>query len=148
MGLTQYILYFSSCRRVEMVATSLAFTTFQADRLARETLAPGMADTRQFWETYQAHGFNKLKLGIRVLGNYRYFKAVLETYAATILDTLKECNHELKADFFIVIDPDGVVIARPYWLGVRGENLVADPLEQKPLEGEEAATAWRQGERL
>ena len=130
------------------MATSLAFTTYQADRLARENVAQGLADTRQVWETFQADRFNKLKLGIRVLGNDPYFKAVIETDAATILDTLRERNQELKADFFIVTDPSGVVIARTDRPGVRGEDLSKDPLVQKPLEGEEAATVWRQGDRL
>jgi serine/threonine-protein kinase len=148
MGLTQKILLFASALVVALVVTSLAFTTFQADRLARENVAQGLADTRQVWEAFQADRFNKLKLGIRVLGNDPYFKAVIETDAATILDTLRERNQELKADFFIVTDPAGMVIARTDRPGVRGEDLSKDPLVQKPLEGEEAATAWRQGERL
>ncbi len=148
MGLTQKILLFASALVVALVATSLAFTTYQADRLARENVAQGLTDTRQVWETYQADRFNKLKLGIRVLGNDPYFKAVIETDAATILDTLRERNQELKADFFIVTDPSGVVIARTDRPGVRGEDLSKDPLVQKPLEGEEAATVWRQGDRL
>ena len=65
------------------------------------------------WETFQADRYNKLKLGIRVLGNDPAFKAMVEsTDPATILDTLKERNQELKADFFIVTDPAGVVVAR------------------------------------
>jgi HAMP domain-containing protein/predicted Ser/Thr protein kinase len=148
MGLTQKILLFASALVVTLVATSLAFTTFQADRLARENVAQGLSDTRQVWETFQADRFNKLKLGIRVLGNDPYFKAVLETDAATILDTLRERNQELKADFFIVTDENGIVIARTDRPGVRGEDLSKDPLVLKPLEGEEAATVWRQGERL
>ena len=148
MGLTQKILLFASALVVALVGTSLAFTTFQADRLARENVAQGLADTRQVWETFQADRFKMLKLGIRVLGNDPYFKAVLETDAATILDTLKERNQELKADFFIVTDPAGVVIGRTDRPGVRGEDLSKDPLVQRPLEGEEAATVWRQGDRL
>ena len=149
MGLTQKILLFASALVVALVATSLAFTTFQADRLARENVAQGLAETRQVWETFQADRYNKLKLGIRVLGNDPYFKAVVETDAATILDTLKERNQELKADFFIVTDPGGRgdradrPARRP-----QGEDLSKDPLVQKPLEGEESATVWRQGDRL
>jgi hypothetical protein len=112
MGLTQKILLFASALVVALVATSLAFTTFQADRLARENVAQGLTDTRQVWETFQADRFNKLKLGIRVLGNDPYFKAVLETDAPTILDTLRERNQELKADFFIVTDPADAETAR------------------------------------
>ena len=148
MGLTQKILLFASALVVALVATSLAFTTYQAGELARENVAQGLTDTRQVWETFQADRFNKLKLGIRVLGNDPYFKAVIETDSATILDTLRERNQELKADFFIVTDPAGVVIARTDRPGVRGEDLSKDPLVQKPLEGEEAATVWRQGARL
>jgi serine/threonine-protein kinase len=148
VGLTQKILLFASALVVSLVAVSLAFTTWQADRLARENVAQGLADTRQVWQTFQADRFNKLKMGIRVLGNDPYFKAVLETDAATILDTLRERNQELKADFFIVTDPDGTVIARTDRPGARGESLADDPLVQKPLEGEESATVWKQGERL
>ena len=148
MGLTQKILLFASALVIALVATSLAFTTYQAGGLARESVAQGLTDTRQVWETFQADRFNKLKLGIRVLGNDPYFKAVIETDSATIIDTLRERNQELKADFFIVTDPAGIVIGRTDRPGVRGDDLSKDPLVQKPLEGEEAATVWRQGERL
>jgi len=148
MGLTQKILLFASALVVALVVTSLALTTYQAGGLARDNVAQGLTDTRQVWETFQADRFNKLKLGIRVLGNDPYFKAVIETDSATILDTLRERNQELKADFFILTDPAGIVIGRTDRPGVRGEDLSRDPLVQKPLEGEEAATAWRQGDRL
>jgi serine/threonine-protein kinase len=148
MGLTQKILLFASALVVALVVTSLAFSTWQAGELASENVAQGLTDTRQVWETFQADRFNKLKLGIRVLGNDPYFKAVIETDAATILDTLRERNQELKADFFIVTDAAGIVIGRTDRPGVRGDDLSKDPLVEKPLEGEEAATVWRQGDRL
>jgi len=148
MGLTQKILLFASALVVALVATSLAFTTYQAGGLARDNVAQGLTDTRQVWETFQADRFNKLKLGIRVLGNDPYFKAVIETDAATVIDTLRERNQELKADFFLVTDPAGIVIGRTDRPGVRGDDLSKDPLVQKPLEGEEAATVWRQGDKL
>ena len=69
MGLTQKILIFTSVLVVALVATSLVFTTVQADRLAKEDIARGLGETRQVWETFQADRYNKLKLGIRVLGN-------------------------------------------------------------------------------
>jgi serine/threonine-protein kinase len=101
------------------------------------------------WQAYQADRFNKLRLGIRVLGNDPVFKALVEgTDQATILDTIQERNQELKADFFVVTDPAGVVVARTDRPSSQGEDLSADPLVLKPLEGEEAATVWRQGERL
>ena len=149
MGLTQKILLFTSLLVVALVATSLGFTTFQADRLARENIDRGLSETRQVWETFQADRYNKLKLGIRVLGNDPFFKSLIETKdQASILDTLKERNQEIKADFFIATDPAGVVVARTDRPGAQGEDLSKDPLVTKPLEGEESATVWRQGDRL
>ena len=115
MGLTQKILIFTSLLVVALVATSLVFTTVQADRLAHENIERGLAETKQFWETFQADRYNKLKLGIRVLGNDPAFKSLVETRdAATIIDTLKERNEEIKADFFIVTDPAGAVEKVPF----------------------------------
>jgi serine/threonine-protein kinase len=149
MGLTQKILLFTSLLVVALVASSLAFTTFQADRLARENIEKGLSETRQVWETFQADRYNKLKLGIRVLGNDPFFKSLIETKdQASILDTLKERNQEIKADFFIVTDPAGLVVARTDRPAAQGEDLSKDPLVKKPLEGEESATVWRQGDRL
>jgi eukaryotic-like serine/threonine-protein kinase len=149
MGLTQKILLFTSLLVVALVATSLVFTTLQADRLAHENIDRGLSETRQVWETFQADRYNKLKLGIRVLGNDPFFKSLIETKdQASILDTLKERNQEIKADFFIATDPAGVVVARTDRPGAQGEDLSKDPVVTKPLEGEESATVWRQGDRL
>jgi serine/threonine-protein kinase len=149
MGLTQKILLFTSLLVVALVATSLVFTTRQADGLARENIDRGLSETRQVWETFQADRYNKLKLGIRVLGNDPFFKSLIETKdEASILDTLKERNQEIKADFFIATDPAGMVVARTDRPGAQGEDLSKAPLVTKPLEGEESATIWRQGDRL
>src|SRR5436190_1965630 len=149
MGLTQKILVFTSLLVVALVGATLAFTTVQADRLAHETIHQGLSETREVWETFQADRYNKLKLGIRVLGNDPAFKSLVETNdQATILDTLRERGQELNADFFIATDPAGRVIARTDRPGAQGEDLSKDPLVTKPLEGEESATVWRQGDRL
>jgi HAMP domain-containing protein/predicted Ser/Thr protein kinase len=148
LGLTQKILLFTSVLVVALVATSLVFTTVQANRLAEENVTRGLGETRQVWETFQADRYNKLKLGIRVLGNDPFFKSLVETKdAATILDTLKERNEEIKADFFIVTDPSGMVVARTD-RPAQGEDLSKAPIVMKPLEGEESATVWRTSDRL
>ena len=86
MGLTQKILLFTSLLVVALVGATLAFTTVQADRLAHETIQQGLSETREVWDTFQADRYNKLKLGIRVLGNDPGFKALVETSdQATIL---------------------------------------------------------------
>jgi HAMP domain-containing protein/predicted Ser/Thr protein kinase len=149
MGLTQKILVFTSLLVVALVGATLAFTTVQADRLAYETIHQGLSETREVWETFQADRYNKLKLGIRVLGNDPAFKSLVETNdQATILDTLRERGQELNADFFIATDPRGVVIARTDRPTAQGDDLSKDPVVTKPLEGEESATVWRQGDRL
>jgi eukaryotic-like serine/threonine-protein kinase len=149
LGLTQKILLFTSVLVVALVFSSLVFTTIQADRLAEENVSRGLTETRQVWETAQADRYNKLKLGIRVLGNDPFFKSTVETKdAATILDTLKERNEEIKADFFIVTDPAGMVIARTDRPAAQAEDLSKAPIVMKPLEGEESATVWRTSDRL
>src|SRR5207249_2628820 len=149
MGLTRKILLFTSLLVVALVGATLAFTTVQADRLAHETIHQGLTETREVWETFQADRYNKLKLGIRVLGNDPAFKSLVETNdQATILDTMRERGQELNADFFIATDPAGVVIARTDRPTAQGEDLSKDPLVMKPLEGEESATVWRQGDKL
>jgi eukaryotic-like serine/threonine-protein kinase len=149
MGLTQKILLFTGLLVVALVVTTVAFTTVQADRLAHQTIHQALLETRDVWQTFQADRYNKLRLGIRVLGNDPAFKAMVEgTDQATILDAIQERNQELKADFFVVTDPAGVVVARTDRPTAQGEDLSADPLVLKPLEGEEAATVWRQGDRL
>jgi serine/threonine-protein kinase len=149
MGLTQKILLFTSLLVVALVGATLAFTTAQADRLAHETINQGLSETREVWETFQADRYNKLKLGIRVLGNDPAFKSLVETNdQATILDTLRERGQELNADFFIATNPGGLVIARTDRPTAQGEDLSKDPVVMKPLEGEESATVWRQGDKL
>jgi serine/threonine-protein kinase len=149
MGLTQKILVFTSLLVVALVGATLAFTTVQADHLAYETIHQGLSETREVWETFQADRYNKLKLGIRVLGNDPAFKSLVETNdQATILDTLRERGQELNADFFIATGPAGVVIARTDRPTAQGDDLSKDPVVMKPLEGEESATVWRQGDRL
>ena len=149
MGLTGKILLFTSALVVALVAGTLAFTTVRADRLARQTLRQALTETSDVWETFQSDRYAKLKLGIRVLGNDPAFKALVEnTDEATVLDSLRERNLELKADFFIATDPDGVVIARTDRPGAQGDDLSNEPVVTSPLEGEESATLWRDGDRL
>src|SRR5262245_14383553 len=149
MGLTQKILLFTSVLVVALVGTTVGYTTFQANRLARQTIHGALAETRQVWEAFEADRYNKLKLGVRVLANDPYFKAAVEgTDAATVLDTLKERGQDMKADVVMATDADGVVKARTDRLGGEGQDFSKDPLVVKPLDGEESATVWRQGQQL
>jgi HAMP domain-containing protein len=148
MGLTQKILLFTSLLVIALVATTLIFTTSQADQLAHRTIKDALNDTRDVWETFQADRYNKLKLGVRVLANDASFKALVQLKdPASVSDSLQERGRDLSADFFIATDPGGVVIARSDRPG-GGEDLSKDPVVMKPLEGEESTTVWRQGDKL
>src|SRR5579862_5584291 len=135
MGLTQKILLFTSLLVVALVATTLIFTTSQADQLARRTIQEGLNTTRDVWDTFETDRYNKLKLGVRVLANDASFKALVQTRdPASVSDSLQERGRDLSADFFIATDPGGVVIARSDRPGASGEDLSKDPVVMKPLE--------------
>src|SRR5262245_10624369 len=149
MGLTQKILVFTSALVIALVATSLLYTTFQAERLADQNIEKALAETRGVWETFQADRFNKLKLGVRVLANDAPFKAAVETRDPdTIYDMLQERGQDLGADFFIATDPSGIVLARSDRPGASGEDLSKDPIVTKPDAGEASVTVGAQGEKL
>jgi HAMP domain-containing protein/predicted Ser/Thr protein kinase len=149
MGLTQKILLFTGALIVALAVITLGYTTVQADRLARQTIDQALTETRSVWETFQADRYNKLKLGVRGVSNDAGFKALIEVGdEATVANTLQERGQDINADFFLATDPNGVVIARSDRPDAQGEDLSNDPVVMKPLEGEESATIWRQGDWL
>jgi serine/threonine-protein kinase len=149
MGLTGKILLFIATLVVLLVGGTLAFTTVQADRLARSTIDAGLKETRDVWQTIQADRFNKLRLGVRVLANDPYFKAAIsERDQDTTLDSLGERGHDLAADFMMATDPAGRLIARTDRPSDTGDDLSADPIVKRALEGEDSAALWLQGDQL
>lgn len=149
MGLTKKILLLTGGLVVALVATTLGFTTARANRLARSTIREDLRRTSDVWEASQAERYNKLKLGVRVLANDPYFKAALgERDRATTLDSLGERGRDLGADFMLATDFRGVLVSRTDRPTESGEDLSTEPIVRMALEGEEAATVWRQGDRL
>jgi hypothetical protein len=147
LGLTQKILFFTGALIVALVGITLAFTTVQADRLARDTIREGLQETREVWKAIQADRFDKLRLGVRVLANDPYFKAALtELDQATTLDSLAERGMDLDADFMLATDWDGVLVARTDNPAASGDDLSEEPLVMAAFEGEESATLWQEGE--
>ncbi|MCM2256701.1 MAG: protein kinase [Vicinamibacteria bacterium] len=146
MGLTQKILIFTSLLVVVLVGTTLGFTTLQADRLARTEIEQALTDTHGVWEAFQADRYEKLKLGVRALANDPYFKPLVESEdIASVADTLTERGQDIKADFFVATNRDGLLIARSDRPGASGDDLSQDPVVMEPLEGREFATVWLQG---
>jgi HAMP domain-containing protein len=149
LSLTQKILLFTGVLIVALVAVTLAFTTVQADRLARNTIREGLQETREVWKAIQADRFDKLRLGVRVLANDPYFKAALtEVDQATTLDSLRERGMDLDADFMLATDWDGILVARTDHPTAFGDDLSDDPLVRAASQGEEAATLWRKEDGL
>ena len=149
MGLTGKILLFIATLVVLLVGGTLAFTTVQADRLARGTIDAGLKETRDVWQTIQTDRFNKLRLGVRVLANDPYFKAAIsERDQNTTLDSLGERGQDLAADFMMATDPAGKLIARTDRPSDTGDDLSADPIVKRALEGEDSASLWLQGDQL
>jgi len=149
MGLTGKILLFIAALVVLLVGGTLAFTTVQADRLARGTIDEGLKETRDVWQTIQTDRFNKLRLGVRVLANDPYFKAAIaERDQNTTLDSLGERGQDLAADFMMATDPAGKLIARTDRPSDTGDDLSADPIVRRALEGEDSASLWLQGDQL
>ncbi|HEY8234338.1 MAG TPA: protein kinase [Vicinamibacteria bacterium] len=149
MGLTGKILLFIATLVVLLVGGTLAFTTVQADRLARGTIDAGLKETRDVWQTIQDDRFKKLRLGVRVLANDPYFKAAIaERDQNTTLDSLGERGQDLAADFMMATDPSGKLVARTDRPSDTGDDLSADPIVKKALEGEDAASLWLQGDQI
>jgi serine/threonine-protein kinase len=149
MGLTGKILLFIATLVVLLVGGTLAFTTVQADRLARSTIDAGLKETRDVWQTIQADRFNKLRLGVRVLANDPYFKAAIaERDQNTALDSLGERGQDLAADFMMATDPAGKLLARTDRPSDTGDDFSADPIVKRALEGDDSASLWLQGDQL
>ena len=109
----------------------------------------GLTEAKGIWAAFQDDRLNKLKLGVRLLGNAPPFRAAVETGdPPTILELFKDLGVDLGADFIIITDPDGLVVARSDRAGAQGEDLSKDPIVMKPLGGEESATVWRQADKL
>ena len=149
MGLTGKILLFIAALVVLLVGGTLAFTTVQANQLARSTIDAGLKETRDVWHTVQDDRFKKLRLGVRVLANDPYFKAAIaERDQNTTLDSLGERGQDLAADFMMATDPNGKLIARTDRPSDTGDDLSKDPIVKKALEGDDAASLWLQGDQL
>jgi eukaryotic-like serine/threonine-protein kinase len=148
MRLRQKILLFTGTLVLAITGGTLVFTDRQADSLARAALRQSLLETREVWQTLQADRFDKLRLGIRVLANDPPFKAaVVETDQATAFDTMRERGRDLDAGFVLATDARGRLLARSDRAGASGDDLSAEAIVGRALDGEESATLWRrQGE--
>ncbi len=149
MGLTKKILLFTALLTVGIVAATLAFTTVQANALAQANLTERLTSSQGTWVAFQTDRLAKLKLGVRTLGNEPAFKALIEAGdGATLADTLLERSADLGANFFMVTDPSGLLLARSDKPTERGTDFSRDPVVGMSVQGEEAAGLWQEGDGL
>jgi len=150
LSLTQKLLAFVTGLVVCLVLVTVWLANTRARHLAGESIRRGLRDAQSVWETFEADRYAKLKLGVRVLANDPVFKATVKTTHdhATVLDMLSERGVDIKADFFIATDDQGLLIARTDQPQAYGDDLEEVPVVARALDGDEAATVWRQGDRL
>ena len=149
MGLTKKILLFTALLTVGIVAATLAFTTVQANALAQANLTERLTGSQGTWGVFQADRLAKLKLGVRTLGNEPAFKALIEAGDGdTLADTLLERSADLGADFFMVTDASGLLLARSDKPTERGTDFSQDPVVGMSVRGEEAAGLWQEGDHI
>ncbi|MBK5256655.1 MAG: HAMP domain-containing protein, partial [Vicinamibacteria bacterium] len=149
MGLTKKILLFTALLTVGIVAATLAFTTVQANALAQANLNERLTSSQETWGAFQADRLGKLKLTVRTLGNEPAFKALIEAGDGdTLADSLLERKEDLGANFFILTNPSGFLLARSDRPTERGTDLSKDPVVAMSVMGEEAAGLWQEGDRI
>ena len=149
MGLTKKILLFTALLTVGIVAATLVFTTVQANAFAQANLSERLTASHGIWDAFQADRLAKLTFGVRTLSNEPTFKALIEAGDGdTIADTLLERISDLGADFFIALNPSGLLLARSDKPTERGTDLSKDAVVGMSVKGEEAAGLWQEGDRL
>ncbi len=78
MTLTQKILSFTAGLVVALTLTTLAFTTRQADRLARESITRGLVEVPRMWRSFETQRYATLRLGLRALAGDPLLRAAVE----------------------------------------------------------------------
>ena len=150
MGLTGKILLFIASLVVLLVGGTLAFTTIQADRLARSTIDAGLKETRDVWQHVPGRPLQQAAARRARAGNDPYFKAAIArarpehgarhrsaSAARTSPPTSDGDRPDRQADR----------AHRPP-LGHRRRPLEGPDRQEARSTGEDSATLWLQGDQL
>jgi HAMP domain-containing protein len=134
------------------VGAAVAVTFFLIRRVARDSAHDSLKSSASVQETFQAQRYDRLQLVSKVfLSNPNltaYFsEAAQGRDTGSLLDLLSQGQEDLGYDFAILLDPNGVVLARTD-KNAAGQNLAKQPLVAKALTDFEAAGVWREGDRL
>jgi eukaryotic-like serine/threonine-protein kinase len=135
------------------VASSVAFTWFLADRIAREEISQHLETEAAIREAADFDRYDRFQLLASLFvadANLQAYiaESVAQDQTASLLDLLLERQEELGFDFAILLDPSGVVLARTDRLDDGGVDLSSRPLVAEALESYQAAGVWSEGGRL
>ena len=134
------------------VGAAVAVTFFLIRRVARDSAHDSLKSSAAVQETFQAQRYDRLQLVSKVfLSNPNltaYFsEAAQGRDTGSLLDLLSQGQGDLGYDFAILLDPNGVVLARTD-KNAAGQNLAKQALVAKALTDFEAAGVWREDDRL
>jgi len=148
MGLAGKILLFIAALVVLLVGGTLAFTTVQADRLARATIDAGLKETRGVWQAIQADRFDKLKLGCASSRTTPTSRPPSPSGTRPPPSTRSGAGPGSRGRLHAGDRLRGRA-------GRRSEPALGnlrppfgDPIVRRALDGEDSATLWRQGDQL
>ena len=132
-----------------LVGVTLLFSQRKATALANQTIQTGLEETVSTFETFQRDRYSKLKMINNVIAQNPYIVAYVEIAdTRSILDQAQQRQQELRSDFIIVTDSEGVILARTDKPTNSGQSLSAQPLISQALEGEEVSGLWTEGGNL
>jgi serine/threonine-protein kinase len=134
------------------VGAAVAITFFLIRKVARDSAHDSLKSSASVQETLQGQRYDRLQLVSRVfLSNPNltaYFsEAAGSRDTGSLLDLLGQGKEDLGYDFAILLDPNGVVLARTD-KNAAGQNLAKRPLVAKALTDFQAAGVWREEDRL
>lgn len=134
---------------VLLIAGTLWFSSRKATALANETIRDGLKETLSAFDSFQRDRYTKLKMTNSLIAQDPYIQSyVAEADSASILDLARQKQADLKSDFIIITDPDGMILARTDRPSASGKSVADVPLIQQASEGEEAAGLWQEDQNL
>jgi len=132
-----------------LIGVTLWFSSRKATELANQAIREGLDETISVFETFQKDRYTILKLTNSIIAQNPYVQAYVdESDSTSILDLARQYEAELKSDFIIVTDPEGVILARTDKPASTGDSVADTPLIAQALEGEEVAGLWQEDQNL
>jgi HAMP domain-containing protein len=135
------------------VGAAVAVTYFLGNQVANETARQALQRASSVQSALQTQRFDQLRLIAQVSTSDPAFTALVSEAIGTgdnlsLLDQLEERQNNLGYDFGMVLDPEGIVLARSDKPDLARQDLSRRPLVAKALEELEAYGYWEQDGRL